>query len=92
MKGNLSADTTCIMQSANFIISRITAAVCAMNDAQAEASFGRPERALTLLYRAAESISGTNKMIFDLALKINQSNINAEDAMLSAQSMDGDGV
>ncbi len=50
------------------------------------------ERALTLLYRAAESISGTNKMIFDLALKINQSKINAEDAMLSAQSMDGDGV
>lgn len=92
MKGNLSADTTCIMQSANFIISRITAAVCAMNDAQAEASFGRPERALILLYRAAESISGTNKMIFDLALKINQSKINAEDAMLSAQSMDGDGV
>lgn len=90
MKRNLNADACHITASANYIVNRITTAVCAVNDAQAEASFGRPEKALRMLCQAAEAVSGTNKMIFDLALNIHQAKRNAEDAMLAAQSLELD--
>lgn len=91
MRRNLNAEACQIAASANYITSRINNAACYVNDAKTEASFGRPRQAVKLLCWAAQAIAGANAMVCDLESKINQVRIDAEDAMLAAQSLEPDG-